>query len=445
MSLIEDYIISLVNLQGIIQKDMVVKIYNQQNEDKIKNINLTEMKADDKNLDEEYLQKKEIEVVDDYFVHYVVNDLEIFKELKERKTENPYYIPEKEILLKYRDIDYSEEYEEYDDLKNYIKENYLDDEEKIKDILLMLRNLVKIYKKNDALVENFIDELNIKNISKKSIETLSEKLLEFALNTKSWWRNGYSTEELINILRASNDRLKKSYEMNEVEKYLIAAVNLYGTIHKNKFIEIYNHYHEKKIMNFDTEYLLADEIPISKEILKKHFIEQYEDYFVNDALINFEDMIEYLKMKENKPYYIPNKNEFIKYLDDEYFEKDKHYHELLKFVEKEIVDGDKEYAEEILDDIQIGCSMSNKLSSIMNEFQRRGIIFDSEDQIRKLSDLVIKFYNNTRMWENNGHTPNEIRRLSNLNKPKKKIGRNDPCPCGSGKKYKKCCMNKENS
>jgi len=23
-----------------------------------------------------------------------------------------------------------------------------------------------------------------------------------------------------------------------------------------------------------------------------------------------------------------------------------------------------------------------------------------------------------------------------------KIGRNDPCPCGSGKKYKKCCGNK---
>lgn len=24
-----------------------------------------------------------------------------------------------------------------------------------------------------------------------------------------------------------------------------------------------------------------------------------------------------------------------------------------------------------------------------------------------------------------------------------KIGRNDPCPCGSGKKYKKCCMRQE--
>lgn len=24
-----------------------------------------------------------------------------------------------------------------------------------------------------------------------------------------------------------------------------------------------------------------------------------------------------------------------------------------------------------------------------------------------------------------------------------KTGRNDPCPCGSGKKFKKCCLNKE--
>ena len=24
-----------------------------------------------------------------------------------------------------------------------------------------------------------------------------------------------------------------------------------------------------------------------------------------------------------------------------------------------------------------------------------------------------------------------------------KIGRNDPCLCGSGKKFKKCCLNKE--
>jgi len=40
-------------------------------------------------------------------------------------------------------------------------------------------------------------------------------------------------------------------------------------------------------------------------------------------------------------------------------------------------------------------------------------------------------------------------RLGRINRPRlhtsflgtsKKVGRNDPCPCGSGKKYKKCCL-----
>ena len=26
---------------------------------------------------------------------------------------------------------------------------------------------------------------------------------------------------------------------------------------------------------------------------------------------------------------------------------------------------------------------------------------------------------------------------------KTKVGRNDPCPCGSGKKYKNCCLDKD--
>jgi len=32
-----------------------------------------------------------------------------------------------------------------------------------------------------------------------------------------------------------------------------------------------------------------------------------------------------------------------------------------------------------------------------------------------------------------------IRNKYTYKRDKKKIGRNEPCPCGSGKKYKKCC------
>ena len=43
--------------------------------------------------------------------------------------------------------------------------------------------------------------------------------------------------------------------------------------------------------------------------------------------------------------------------------------------------------------------------------------------------------------------PENIKALDILLNPiktkiaEKKVGRNDPCPCGSGKKYKKCCGN----
>jgi hypothetical protein len=30
-----------------------------------------------------------------------------------------------------------------------------------------------------------------------------------------------------------------------------------------------------------------------------------------------------------------------------------------------------------------------------------------------------------------------------MNESTQKLGRNDPCPCGSGKKYKKCCLRKQ--
>jgi len=40
----------------------------------------------------------------------------------------------------------------------------------------------------------------------------------------------------------------------------------------------------------------------------------------------------------------------------------------------------------------------------------------------------------------------DLTRLLNLPKPRiveKKVGRNEPCPCGSGRKHKNCCMNKD--
>jgi len=74
----------------------------------------------------------------------------------------------------------------------------------------------------------------------------------------------------------------------------------------------------------------------------------------------------------------------------------------------------------------------------LNHFSRENIErlhminYEEDDEFEDEIDSVIK----------NDPSKNEIKEIK---REEKKIGRNDPCPCGSGKKYKKCCMGKEKS
>ena len=58
-----------------------------------------------------------------------------------------------------------------------------------------------------------------------------------------------------------------------------------------------------------------------------------------------------------------------------------------------------------------------------------------EDTISEMEDWFC-FSENYREYFNGSSKPSKLQEIV----PKKpKVGRNDPCPCGSGKKYKKCC------
>lgn len=75
-----------------------------------------------------------------------------------------------------------------------------------------------------------------------------------------------------------------------------------------------------------------------------------------------------------------------------------------------------------------------------------GALPEDIDIANDLLALTMRFVNNIPLWENGGYSPTELaeretgrRIFFNEDGRPKKIGRNDPCPCGSGKKYKKCC------
>ncbi|ACB86123.1 SEC-C metal-binding domain-containing protein [Natranaerobius thermophilus] len=160
-----------------------------------------------------------------------------------------------------------------------------------------------------------------------------------------------------------------------------------------------------------------------------------------------------MNQRIGKPFYIPPRKELLKYKNDTYFEVNKEYKALLNYLKKNIFDGDKAAAEGLCEDIQGICQFGFSLNRVFDQFNNRGVEFDSEEQAQEVMQLVIDLSNNTRLWEHNGHTPSELHQKKDKfqkkhipnqkNKPRrvgKKIGRNEPCPCGSGKKYKKCCL-----
>ena len=76
-------------------------------------------------------------------------------------------------------------------------------------------------------------------------------------------------------------------------------------------------------------------------------------------------------------------------------------------------------------------------------------IFDSYEQLRAMSAEDEDYEDededeeaDNSLWVPPGHAASPVVRpgLYSLPEPKPSVGRNDPCPCGSGKKYKKCCM-----
>lgn len=76
----------------------------------------------------------------------------------------------------------------------------------------------------------------------------------------------------------------------------------------------------------------------------------------------------------------------------------------------------------------------------------------NERKAEAVVPLLIAFNNTTHLWPLKGHTPEELMAAAGQGKVipfaevgRRKAGRNDPCPCGSGKKYKNCCLHKDES
>ena len=146
--------------------------------------------------------------------------------------------------------------------------------------------------------------------------------------------------------------------------------------------------------------------------------------------------------------------EQLKSLWDAYFLVEKGvYEKLLSDPDTEVKGTVRELAEKynmdvmtmvgFLDGINDSLKEANPIET-MEEDTEVSLAFDKEKLYKNMVDARADWLYELPQWNDiyDEETRKRLfleQRKSGTIRKEKKIGRNDPCPCGSGKKYKKCC------
>lgn len=236
--------------------------------------------------------------------------------------------------------------------------------------------------------------------------------------------------------------------MNLLSKYIVTLTRLYGVVHKDVVAEIYNEQNDEQITFQEVESCFD----ASVQEIEKNFTFKEGNYFVHETILAYEDLDATLEKQAGKPRYVPEKDELLNYLDEFYFYKSKAYNKLYDYVLEYLLDGNEERAEAVCEDVEGMIEVNASFLTVMSTFDNLVVEFDNKQQRDKVKRMVRKLQDNVRLWTNQGHTNQELKDLGysaaiNMSHGNqvlsKKLGRNDPCYCGSGKKYKKCCLDKD--
>ena len=101
--------------------------------------------------------------------------------------------------------------------------------------------------------------------------------------------------------------------------------------------------------------------------------------------------------------------------------------------------------DELVDFMSLGVGDAITVRTYFEILEDHGFIPDAV-HMKCVLNLLMNMANAMPCWPNNGWSPNELaeqttgrKTFYNGDGSMMKVGRNDPCPCGSGKKYKHCC------
>lgn len=241
-----------------------------------------------------------------------------------------------------------------------------------------------------------------------------------------------------------SDIMPKIRRNSQLREYIISILNLYGVVKLDWAVELFNKYYAPEVTEDELTTLVKEDMRLvcQSKIMDRYIVE--ETIYAIDKN-NFKD---FLSATIDKEYFVPTKELLEKVYDELYYEPNLHVEKLKTHLRKNYLSNEETIEEAVIAITMIArvdCDKTGKtMELILEELANIGVEFESLAQINEMIKHIVPVVNVTRKWINKGYTMQELSPHTFDAKTGQKvnvldIGRNAPCPCGSGKKYKKCC------
>lgn len=298
-------------------------------------------------------------------------------------------------------------------------------------------NLIKRLAKED---ENGIDvnlkyELEVNFL--ESILIIEESIID---NNKIHIRfHEGMKNKLAKFINNENEKIIKKNQI--IVDMIINIVDIYGLIKDYELLDMLNKFLDYNINMSYLIQLINLQIDLRNEIIIGDTKNGNEIYLMTTLISNPEEII-YERERRDLYYKEYTKQELNRNIFESLVER-REVREVIEFLKKKKV----EFAKEAT--ITMIMYIMNIVQIDVNDFMELiKIDFKDIDEAKEYLRLVMNLHNNIPHYSLYGYSPNELLEMQLENssvkeeRKKSKIGRNDPCPCGSGKKYKNCCLNK---
>ena len=245
-------------------------------------------------------------------------------------------------------------------------------------------------------------------------------------------------KEFLDEIKKDPSKFSALKSNQELVDYTLTLTHMYGVYPIEQLLKVWNTNQTKPL---DLEKLTEK---LSSIVAKQTSFNWNGTLIYDSSFLNEEEAYSFYEALDSRkiPYFMPSKEEVKLYTTVAVNKQSPYYLNIHHFIHLKAYD--KEVEESLMFEINKAVLLGVQPDKVYKTLSEIGLTFSEEEEVITFVQLFQELSNQTRKWNYRGWTPDEVEALKNKPEDKKvpitvnKVGRNEPCPCGSGKKYKKC-------